>query len=385
MYDHDVGDLSSSAPSSDGRKALAARVGGTRTVLLWAVAVLYLSVLFVLDVLTPRGFEIEELYLPLIFAIALFGRPRQALIVALAASVLAVVGYFFSPAGIAMGWAVGNLMLGLLTIWVTASLVLFTRNLWAANADLQTEITQRKRAEEELTKALEVKDDFLGMVSHEMRTPLTNVMASAALLDNRELTLAEEEKTEVLTEMRLSSERLAKTIDNMLALARVQAGRKMEVESISLQALVDEQMAQHLKRYESRKIGVSQDGAVPEAKGSADYVRHVISNFLENAEKYSPRQEPILVELRREGDEVVVRVLDGGVGVTEEEAEHIFEPFYRSPRVTSGSSGMGIGLSVCKRLVEEQGGRIWAIPRPGGGSEFGFSLPAASDGGAPRG
>ena len=341
---------------------------------------LALCLLFVFDVLTPRGFEIEDLYVPLIFAIALVGKPWQVLIVAAVASVLVVVGFFLSPKGIATGWAIGNLTLGVFIIWVTASLVLLTRNLFAANANLQVEIAQRKRAEDELKKAMAVKDDFLGMVSHEMRTPLTNIIASTALLDDDEIAVPEEERAEILTEMRLSSERLAKTIENMLALARVQAGKSMELKAISLRGLVDEQMAQHLKRHEVRKISVSENGALPWARGSADYVRHVVSNLLENAEKYSPRQEPIDVELRREGDEVVVRVLDRGVGVTEEEAEHVFEAFYRSPRVTSGSPGMGIGLSVCKRLVEEQGGRIWAVPRPGGGSEFGFSLPAASDG-----
>jgi signal transduction histidine kinase len=380
-----VGDVDSSTSRTDRRNAPFARIVGQRTILVWGAVILSLCLLFVFDVLTPRGFEIEDLYVLLIFAIALFGKPRQVLIVASVGSVLAIVGFFLSPAGIATGWAIGNLALGIFIIWVTASLVLVTRNLFAANANLQIEIAQRRQAEEELKKALAVKDDFLGMVSHEMRTPLTNIIASTALLDDDEIALPEEEKAEILTEMRLSSERLAKTIDNMLALARMQAGRRIEVGAISLRVLIDEQTAQHLKRYQTRKINVSEDGALPRASGSADYVRHVISNLLENAEKYSPRQEPIEVELRREGREVVLRVLDRGVGVTEEEAEHIFEAFYRSPRVASGSSGMGIGLSVCKRLVEEQGGRIWAIPRLGGGSEFGFSLPVAPDGVASRG
>jgi signal transduction histidine kinase len=364
----------------DRRNGPFAGITGKRTILLWGAVVLALCLLFALDALTPRGFEIEDLYVPLIFAIALFGKPRQVVIVAAVASVLVIAGFFLSPKGIATGWAMGNLVLGVFIIWVTASLVLVTRNLFAANANLQIEIAQRRQAEDELKKAMAVKDDFLGMVSHEMRTPLTNIMATASMLDGREVAFTDEEKAELLTEMRLSSERLARTIDNMLALARVQAGRTIDFKAISLRALVEEEMAQHLKRHEARKMSVSENGALPRAKGSADYVRHVISNLLENAEKYSPRQEAIDVELRREGDEIVVRVLDRGVGVTEEEAEHIFEAFYRSPRVTSGSSGMGIGLSVCKRLVEEQGGRIWAVPRPGGGSEFGFSLPAASDG-----
>lgn len=230
MYDHDVGDMSSSVPAMDGRKTLFDRIGGKRTTLLWGAVVLSLCFLFVLDALTPRGFEIEDLYVPLVFAIALFGKPRQVLMVAAVASALVIAGFFLSPTGIATGWAIGNLALGVFIIWVTASLVLVTRNLFAANANLQIEITQRKQVEDELKKALATKDDFLGMVSHEMRTPLTTIMATASMLDNRKMTFAEEEKAELLTEMRLSAERLAKTIDNMLALAGVQAGRRIELD-----------------------------------------------------------------------------------------------------------------------------------------------------------
>jgi signal transduction histidine kinase len=348
---------------------------------LWAGIVAILCLVFVLDVFTPRGFESDDLYLPLILAVALFGTPRHVLIVAAAASVLDIVGFFPSaPGGIAMGWAVGNRALGILTIWLIAALVLVTRNLWTANTNLQVEIAQRKRAEDELKQALAVKDDFLGMVSHEMRTPLTAIMGIASLLDNPAMGITEGERAELMTEMRVSAERLTATIENMLALARVEAGRKTEFTAISLRAIIDEQVAQHLKRHAERAIRTHQDGNVPDATGSADLLRHVLANLVENAEKYSPPREAIEVELRLQGDEVTVRVLDRGAGLTEEETEHVFEAFYRSPRLARGSSGMGIGLSVCKRLIEEQGGRIWALPRPGGGSEFGFSLPVASGG-----
>jgi len=354
-----------------------------RRIVLWAGIVAVLCLVFVLDVFTPRGFESDDLYLPVILAVALFGRPRHVLIVAAAASVLDIAGFFPSAGGIAIGWAIGNRALGILTIWLIASLALVTRNLWTANTNLQVEIAQRKRAEDELKRALAVKDDFLGMVSHEMRTPLTAIMGTASLLDNPSMSVTEGERAELMTEMRVSTERLAATIENMLALARVEAGRKTEFTAISLHAIIDEQVAQHLKRHAEREIRTHQDGNVPHAIGLADFVGHVLANLIENAEKYSPRQEAIDVELRHEGDEVTVRVLDRGAGLTEEEAEHVFEPFYRSPRLARGSSGMGIGLSVCKRLVEEQGGRIWALLRPGGGSEFGFSLPAVHDATAP--
>ena len=354
-----------------------AKLSQKQRVLIWTAIAVFLLLVFVLDVLTPRGFESDDLYLPLIVAVALFGRPRDVLTIAVAASVLDVVGFFPSPPGIATGWAIGNRALGLLSIWITASLVLATRRLWAANARLQTEIAQRKRAEEELRKALAAKDDFLGMVSHEMRTPLTAVIGIASLLDTPTVTITEPERAELVTEMRMSSERLAATIENMLTLARVEAGRKLEFAAVSLSTIIDEQVALHNKNHPGRRIRTREVEHTPNAMGSADYLRHVVANLLENAAKYSPEDTPIEIELRREGDEIIVRVLDRGVGLTEDEVGHVFEAFYRSPRIASGSSGMGIGLSVCKRLIEEQGGHVWALPRPEGGSEFGFSLPKA--------
>jgi signal transduction histidine kinase len=77
-----------------------------------------------------------------------------------------------------------------------------------------------------------------------------------------------------------------------------------------------------------------------------------------------------------EGDEVVVRVCDHGVGITDEEAAQIFKPFFRSTRTAASAPGAGLGLAVCMRLIEAQGGRIWASARPGGGTEFGFALRA---------
>jgi signal transduction histidine kinase len=111
-------------------------------------------------------------------------------------------------------------------------------------------------------------------------------------------------------------------------------------------------------------------------KASKTYLTHIVSNLLENAEKYTSPDEPIEVEVAGDdGEAAVVRVLDRGIGLTVEEKEHIFEPFYRSARISGVAAGVGIGLSVCKRLVEEQGGRIWAASRAAGGSEFGFTVP----------
>ena len=95
--------------------------------------------------------------------------------------------------------------------------------------------------------------------------------------------------------------------------------------------------------------------------------------------KSSPPAEPIEVRLRRAGDHVEASVLDRGPGIPEDEVNAIFQPFYRSP-ITSGKAlGLGLGLAVCKRLIEIQGGHIWVAPRKGGGSEFAFALPISME------
>jgi PAS domain S-box-containing protein len=239
------------------------------------------------------------------------------------------------------------------------------------------DITQRKQAEEELKRANAIKDDFVGMVSHEMRTPLTAIIGCASLLLDPDA-LAEAERDEMLEEIRKGAQRLSVIIENMLTLARLQA-RKPELERVVVSAVVDQVIAKHCDRYGVREVRKTVVGRTPVVVASPEFVVHVLSNLLDNAEKYAPRDDPIEVEMRTDAAEAVIRVLDRGIGLSPEEVESIFEPFYRSPRVDKLSSGVGIGLTVSKRLVEAMGGRIWALPRDGGGSEFGFSLTTSPD------
>jgi signal transduction histidine kinase len=109
------------------------------------------------------------------------------------------------------------------------------------------------------------------------------------------------------------------------------------------------------------------------------YLELVIDNLLANAEKYSPSDAPITVQLQRTDEEVRVRILDLGAGIDPSDVDRLFEPFFRSQATSQRASGMGIGLAVCKRIIESQGGRVWARPRADAGSEFGFCVPVIED------
>jgi two-component system osmolarity sensor histidine kinase EnvZ len=123
-------------------------------------------------------------------------------------------------------------------------------------------------------------------------------------------------------------------------------------------------------------LTLSIEDNLPPVAGVPAYVERVLRELFHNAEKYGRQGEPgPELQAWREGNEVVVRVLDRGVGIEESETESIFERFYRSERTARFVKGAGLGLTVCKRLIEAQSGRIWARPREGGGLELGFALP----------
>jgi K+-sensing histidine kinase KdpD len=113
---------------------------------------------------------------------------------------------------------------------------------------------------------------------------------------------------------------------------------------------------------------------------STAYLEQTLRNLIGNAEKYSPPDAPIEIEGHTDGDTVIVRVLDRGHGIDPEEAPSLFIPFYRSRATSMLAPGVGIGLAVCKRLIEAQDGRIWAACRlDAPGSEFAFSLPTLTE------
>jgi two-component system sensor histidine kinase KdpD len=112
----------------------------------------------------------------------------------------------------------------------------------------------------------------------------------------------------------------------------------------------------------------------------ATYVEQVVRNLLSNAAKYAGAGARVEALVEAAGDEVLVRILDDGPGFPPGEADRLFELYYRSPSTAGSASGAGIGLFVCARLIRAMGGRIWAAPRAGGGSEFGFSLKVMAEG-----
>ncbi len=243
---------------------------------------------------------------------------------------------------------------------------------------LAAEQTIRASAEA-LRQSNAIKDEFLGLVSHELRTPVTTILGNAQLLRARGDRLGAEDRQSMLNDVAEESERLLAIIENLLLLTRLDGGAALDLEPQVLTHV----MRTAVETFAERRARDVSFTCLPAYHLVVDadrtYLELLIGNLLSNADKYSPRTEPIEVILRVEGGEALVTVLDRGIGLPDGQAEQLFTPFYRAPAARQRASGMGIGLAVCKRLAEVQGGRVWAAARSGGGSEVGFALPLAAD------
>ena len=229
-----------------------------------------------------------------------------------------------------------------------------------------------REREARLREALAVKEEFLGMVSHELRTPLTVILGLANVVAKNGSSHEQVQRT--VLEIRESAEQLASLLESMLVLARV-GEEAPDLEPILLDRVVRRAIEHHKEVFPNRRISLKLRTATPLVDGHEPWIAQVIGNMLGNAEKYTSPNGRILVLVEREEPNVCVRVLDEGPGIAEEDLPHVFEAFYRAAHAVKESGGLGLGLAVCKRLIDLQGGEVWASTRKEGGAEFGFSLP----------
>ncbi|MGE0685774.1 MAG: PAS domain S-box protein [Dehalococcoidia bacterium] len=234
-----------------------------------------------------------------------------------------------------------------------------------------TDITALKHAEQ-------LKDQFLSLVSHELRTPLATIYGSSRLLKERFERIPESDRAELLADVVSEAERLQRIIENLLLLTRLDA-TGFEPEPVALPVIVRQTLEKVKARAPHRNFRVAVEDDVPIILANPTYVELVLENLLGNALKYSPADTLVDVQVRKQDGGTAVVIGDRGIGIDDEQAERLFEAFYRSKQARSLASGVGIGLAVCKRVIEVQGGTIWGRPRDGGGSEFGFLLQGAPD------
>lgn len=220
-----------------------------------------------------------------------------------------------------------------------------------------------------------LREAFMGLLSHELRTPVTTIYAAAAVLMRRGRELDPAVADELLADVAGEADRLYRLVEDLMVLARFDEGIELGAQPVLLQHLIPAAVRQEATRWPAVSFDCDVESDLETVGGDETAIAQVLRNLLSNAAKYSPVGGRIDVRIRREADGVAVAVRDGGPGIAQDEAERIFDPFYRSPSTASLASGAGIGLYVSRRLVDAMGGRISAGSAEGGGSEFTFVLP----------
>ncbi len=238
-------------------------------------------------------------------------------------------------------------------------------------AGINLDITDRKDAEE-------FREAFLGILSHELGTPITSIYAASVLMGRPDLDPARQ--AELIDDLGHEAERLQRLVEDLVVLARAERGTiQVHTEPVLLQHLLRKVCDQEQKRWPECRISLSLAKPLPVARAEDAFVEQIVRNLIENAAKYGPRGGQVDVIVDAPDGSVRVRVLDRGPGIDPAEAERLFDVFYRSHR-TARVAGSGIGLFVARRLVESIGGTIWARPRDDGpGAEFGLTLQAFTE------
>jgi signal transduction histidine kinase len=234
-------------------------------------------------------------------------------------------------------------------------------------------LCQLQNAYQQVAHTLQMQREFVADVSHELRTPLTTIRGNLALL-SRVPAPPRSERQDILTDLTGESERLIRLVNDLLTLARADAGRKLKREPVALEPLLDDvcRQAQVLDHKREIVLDGTGDAEGPIVLGDRDAVKQVLLTLLDNAVKHA--QGTIRVTLANTKDNATIRVQDGGPGLSRELCKRVFDRFYRGDASRS-TPGFGLGLSIAKALIEAQGGTIAVESKIGSGSTFSVALP----------
>jgi signal transduction histidine kinase len=222
------------------------------------------------------------------------------------------------------------------------------------------------------------RDEFLAIVSHDLRSFLGGLSLSAGLIVDQapEGDAGDGARKYGAMSRRLIA-RMNRLIDDLLDVASIDAGKlALRVEEVDVGELLRDTLAAFASIGDAKQLDLDVAAVAPPLHARADGGRilQVLANLVSNAMKFTPAGGRISVRARREGDEVEIAVSDTGIGITEDALQTVFERFRQ---IAKDRRGLGIGLHISKVIVEAHGGRIWAVSQPGGGTTFRFTLPVA--------
>ena len=237
----------------------------------------------------------------------------------------------------------------------------------------------------ELEEQAKIRSQFIVALTHELQTPLTSMLASGGLLAEQ---VQKEYPSPVL---RLAQNildgchSLEAKLDKLFDLAKGEVGIfELKLEPLDPLPLLQNVTSRFSPIMQSKGQSFNPDlpPSLPRIKGDGERLEQVLANLLSNASRFAPRGGSIVLRARKRGSDLVIQVQDNGIGIPEEEQKRLFEPYYRAKLGKGERRGLGLGLTLCKQLVELHGGKIWAESEEGKGSTFSFSLPLAKEEGA---
>ena len=244
------------------------------------------------------------------------------------------------------------------------------------NAKLYTEQVDARRKVEDLSR---LKDEFLSIASHELRTPVTSIKGytqlAKTLIKENDLATSEEYLDTALDQI----DRMSRLILELLDVSRIETGKlEMRREAIEWPQFVRNVVQRHHTAVSDRLFHVNIPEMTAVIMGDRDRLEQVLGNLLENAVKYSPEGSEILVSVETRDGQVVTSVSDRGIGIPTDELNQVFERFHRGRQVSSTNyGGLGLGLYITKQIVERHGGTISVESKEGAGTTFSFALPLA--------
>ena len=254
---------------------------------------------------------------------------------------------------------------------VSSSLVLDTNGKPLGQVKVVYDVTKERELDQ-------MKSDFISMVSHELRTPLFSIQGYIRLILDDQVP-DEETRTSFLAIVEEQAQHLAGMVDDLLDLSRLEAGLiDLKLEPVQIGEIGHQTIIKLHSLAQSKQIALEMHVAddVPLLTADRRWLDHVMINLVDNAIKFTPEGGQVLVLAKRRTSDVVVQVIDSGIGIPKEAQKSLFSKFYQvDGSATRETGGTGLGLYIVRRIVEAHGGRIWVESEVGKGSVFSFSLP----------
>lgn len=238
------------------------------------------------------------------------------------------------------------------------------------NITIVLDITERKRLEQR-------KDEFIGIASHELKTPLTSIKGYVQILERIIMQMTDERLKTYVSKTNTYIDRLNSLISDLLDVSKIQAGKlQLDYSTFNFDELINASVEAIQPTSFNHNIIVT-GSSNTQVTGDKHRLEQVITNLLTNAVKYSPNADKIEVTVSKKGKELTVAVKDYGIGIPKKEIDKLFQRFYRVQTAAKSFSGLGIGLYISSEIIQRHRGKLWVESEEGKGSTFYFSLPLA--------